>query len=153
MNTYNGNNENLKINYNELTCRAMKNVIYKILKSVSKDGLPSKHHFYISFETYANGVKIPESLKTIYPKEMTIVIENSFWNLKVDKKKFSIILSFNKLKNKLEITFDSILSFADPYANFVFKFPKTKEEKILFDKTKNKKSSKIININDFKKDN
>ena len=152
MNKDNRNNKKLEINYNELTCKAMKNVIYEIIKSVSKDGLPSKHHFYISFKTNTNGVKIPKDLKARYPEEMTIVIENYFWDLKVNKEKFSIILSFNKLKNKLEITFDSIISFADPYANFVFKFPKIKEEKILFDKTKNKKSSKIININDFKKD-
>jgi len=152
MNTDNKNNNDLKINYNKLTYNAMKNVIFEILKSVAKYGLPGKHHFYITFETHTNGVKIPKDLKIKYPEEMTIVIEKYFWDLKVDKNKFSLILTFNKIKKKLEITFDSILSFSDPHANFIFKFPKLSEEKILFDKTKNKKSSKIINIHDFKKE-
>tara|TARA_B100000686_G_scaffold104414_1_gene111675 strand:+ start:38913 stop:39374 length:462 start_codon:yes stop_codon:yes gene_type:complete len=152
MNIDDKNNKDLKINYNKLTYGAMKNVLYEVLRSVSKNGLPGKHHFYISFKTNVNGVKIPKDLKTEYPEEMTIVIENYFWKLEVDKDKFSLILTFNKIKKKLVITFDSILSFSDPHANFIFKLPKISEEKKLFDKTKNKKSSKIINIHDFKKE-
>ena len=36
--------------------------------------------------------------------EMTIVIENTFWDLKVNDKDFSLILSFNNVKKKLIIT-------------------------------------------------
>jgi len=151
MNSINKNNNKLLINYKKLTSKAMKNVIYDILKQVSKKGLPGKHHFYISFDTTAKNIKIPEKLIKEYPQEMTIVIENSFWNLEVTKSNIVIVLSFSEIKSKLKITFDSIISFSDPHANFILQFPKLKNEKILLDKTKNKKSSKIINIQDFKK--
>ena len=151
MNSNNKNNSNLLINYKKLTSQAMKNVIYEVLKKVSEKGLPGKHHFYISFDTTSKNIEIPEKLIKKYPQEMTIVIENSFWDLKVTKNNIVIILSFNEIKSKLKITFDSIISFSDPHANFILQFPKLKNEKLLLDKTKNKKSSKIINIQDFKK--
>ena len=152
MNSNNKNNSNLLINYKKLTSQAMKNVIYEVLKKVSEKGLPGKHHFYISFDTTSKNIEIPEKLIKKYPQEMTIVIENSFWDLKVTKNNIVIILSFNEIKSKLKITFDSIISFTDPHANFILQFPKLKNKKILLDKTKNKKSSKIINMQDFKKD-
>ena len=153
MNTIDSNQNNIKINYKKLTINAMKKVIYEVLKSVSKGGLPDNHHFYISFDTCAIKTKIPKDLKTKFPEQMTIVIQNSFWDLKVDKNGFSIILSFNNIKSKLEITFDSILSFSDPHANFILNFPKSINKNELLEKTKNDKSSKVIDIKDFKKDN
>jgi len=153
MNSDNGNNEKLLINYKKLTSKAMKNVIYEVLKEVSEKGLPGKHHFYITFDTTYKNIEIPNKLIKEYPQEMTIVIEKSFWDLEVTKKNIVIVLSFNEIKNKLKISFDSITSFTDPHANFILQFPKFKSGKILLDKTKNKNSSKIINILDFKKDN
>ena len=83
---------------------------------------------------------------------MTIVIQHSFWELIVNDNNFTIILSFNNKRSKLEITFNSILSFSDPYANFMLNFPKKINKKQQLVKTKNKKSSKVINIKNFKKD-
>ena len=52
---------------------------------------------------------------------MTIVIENSFWDLRIDKEYFSIKLSFDGIKNELIVPFKSLTAFSDPYANFHLK--------------------------------
>jgi len=148
----NKNNNNLKINYQELSIDAMRNLVHKVLKLISETGLPEEHHFYITFATNAENVHIPKELKKKYPNEMTIVIQHSFWELIVNDNNFTIILSFNNKRSKLEITFNSILSFSDPYANFMLNFPKKINKKQQLVKTKNKKSSKVINIKNFKKD-
>jgi hypothetical protein len=82
---------------------------------------------------------------------MTIVIENSFWDLNVKDNYFSIILSFNNIKSKLIIPYKSLLVFSDPYANFHLKFPKLEYNKKVNNKT-NKSKENIINIIDFIKD-
>ena len=145
-------NNKLFIDYDSLTLEAMRNLIKKVLENISKNGLPNKHHFYITFLTNYKNVKIPIDIQNKYPKEMTIVIENSFWDLIVEENNFSIKLSFDGIKNKLIIPFNSLLSFSDPYANFHLKFPKFDyNEKTKYISALNNKKN-IVNIKDFKKD-
>jgi len=144
-------NKNILINYNLHTINAMRNVVKEVLKNVSDNILPENHHFYITFNTNFEKVKIPSILKKKYSDEMTIVIENSFWDLNVKDNYFSIILSFNKIKSKLIIPYKSLLVFSDPYANFHLKFPKLEYNKAINNKT-NKNKKNIINIADFIKD-
>ena len=89
---------------------------------VSLKGLPGDHHFYISFITNFPGVKIAEWMMKDYPNEMTIVIQNWFENLHVDDKSFSIVLNFKNKPEKLNIPFESIISFSDPSVNFSLQF-------------------------------
>ena len=142
----------LSIDYDSLTVTAMRDLVKKVLNQVSENGLPDKHHFYITFITHFMGVTMPDIIKNKYPDEMTIVIENSFWDLRIDKEYFSIKLSFDGIKNELIIPFNSLTAFSDPYANFHLKFPKLdyNETKIKENKITEKKN--IINIKDFKKD-
>ena len=142
----------LSIDYDSHTVTAMRDLVKKVLSQVSENGLPDKHHFYITFITHFRGVTISDIIKNKYPDEMTIVIENSFWDLRIDKEYFSIKLSFDGIKNELIVPFNSLTAFSDPYANFHLKFPKlhNNEEKIKENETIKKKN--IINIKDFKKD-
>ena len=142
----------LSIDYDSLTVTAMRDLVKKVLNQVSENGLPDKHHFYITFITHFMGVTMPDIIKNKYPDEMTIVIENSFWDLRIDKEYFSIKLSFDGIKNELIVPFKSLTAFSDPYANFHLKFPKLhyNEKKIKENETVKKKN--IINIKDFKKD-
>ena len=78
----NKNNNNLKINYQELSIDAMRNLVHKVLKLISETGLPEEHHFYITFATNAENVHIPKELKKKYPNEMTIVIPVSYTHLR-----------------------------------------------------------------------
>ena len=142
----------LSIDYDSLTITAMRDLVKKVLSQVSENGLPDKHHFYITFVTHFKGVTMPDIIKNKYPDEMTIVIENSFWDLIIDKEYFSIKLSFDGIKNELIVPFNSLTAFSDPYANFHLKFPKLdyNEKKIKENETINKMN--IVNIKDFKKD-
>ena len=83
------------IDYGKRINNAILDVIKEILKDLSKSKVSSNHCFYITFKTKGAGVTIPDSLKKDYPKEMTIVLQNQFWDLKIDKNKFSVVLLFN----------------------------------------------------------
>ena len=111
-----------KINYEEIIKDSLKIAIKKLLLDVSLKGLPGDHHFYISFITNFPGVKISEWMMKDYPNEMTIVIQNWFENLHVDDKSFSIVLNFKNKPEKLNIPFESIISFSDPSVNFSLQF-------------------------------
>ena len=111
-----------KINYEEIIKDSLKIAIKKLLLDVSLKGLPGDHHFYISFITNFPGVKIAEWMMQDYPHEMTIVIQNWFENLHVDDKSFSIVLNFKNKPEKLNIPFESIISFSDPSVNFSLQF-------------------------------
>ena len=86
------------IDYGKRINNAILNVIKEILNDLSKSKISSNHCFYITFKTKASGVTIPDTLKKEYPEEMTIVLQNQFWDLKINKNKFSVTLLFNKKK-------------------------------------------------------
>ena len=138
------------IDYNLHTINAMRNVVKSVLNNITDNTLPENHHFYITFNTNFKSVDIPINLKKKYPDEMTIVIENSFWELIVKDTFFSITLSFNNIKNNLIIPYGSLLVFSDPYANFHLKFPKLEYNEEIIGKDK-KNQDNIVNITDFKK--
>jgi hypothetical protein len=84
--------------------------------------LPGNHHFYITFKTSAPGVSIPAHLKERFPDEMTIVIQNKFWDLTVEETLFSVGLSFNQVPAKLVVPFAAITAFVDPAVDFGLQF-------------------------------
>ena len=49
---------------------------------------------------------------------MTIVLQNQFWDLKINKNKFSVVLLFNKKIEYLSIPFNTIVKFYDPFVKF-----------------------------------
>ena len=83
------------MNYKVLIENAMLNMVRDILKKVSKYGLPTNHHFLITFFSHSKGVVIPHWMKEKYPDKMTIIIRNWFEDLNVTEKKFEISLNFN----------------------------------------------------------
>lgn len=110
------------IRYDILAQEALRGVVRKVLKEVAKTGLPSDHHFFISFVTHAPGVRISETLLDEYEKEMTIVLQNQFWDLKVTDVGFKVGLSFNGKSELLEIPFSAIKGFFDPSVQFGLQF-------------------------------
>ena len=52
---------------------------------------------------------------------MTIIIQYEYYDIQIFDDYFSIILSFDDIKTKLEIDFNAIISFADPSSNFGLK--------------------------------
>lgn len=108
--------------YDILAQEALRGVVRKVLAEVSRTGLPGDHHFFISFATRAPGVRISEKLLTQYDKEMTIVIQNQFWDLKVSESTFEVGLSFDGQPETLVIPFAAIKGFFDPSVQFGLQF-------------------------------
>jgi hypothetical protein len=106
------------IRYDILTQEALRGVVRKVLAEVAKTGLPGEHHFFISFITKAAGVRISQRLLDQYPNDMTIVLQNQFWDLKVSETGFEVGLSFDDKPETLVIPFTSIKGFFDPSVQF-----------------------------------
>tara|TARA_A100001015_G_scaffold177066_1_gene196933 strand:- start:450 stop:887 length:438 start_codon:yes stop_codon:yes gene_type:complete len=143
------------IDYQKILKNNMINVLKDILQNIKNNGLSNNNHLYITFLSSYSKTKIPDWIQEKYPEEMTIVIQYEYYDIKINKNDFIITLSFNDIKATLKIHYDSIISFADPSANFglrlVEKKTQKKLDKNIKDKvTKNKKNN-IINFIDYKK--
>lgn len=112
------------IPYDEIVQEALRAVVGRVLGEVQHSGgsLPGNHHFYITFKTAARGVNIPPHLHERFPDEMTIVLQNKFWDLTVEDDWFSVGLSFNQIPAKLVVPFSAITGFHDPAVNFALQF-------------------------------
>jgi hypothetical protein len=111
------------IRYDLLTQQALRAVVRRVLTDVAKTGsLPGEHHFYITFDTRAVGVKMSPRLREQYPEDMTIVLQHQFWDLIVTETYFEVGLSFNGISEKLHIPLDAIKGFFDPSVQFGLQF-------------------------------
>lgn len=112
------------IPYDEIVQEALRAVVGRVLGQIVQAGghLPGGHHFYITFKTQAPGVDIPSHLIARFPDEMTIVLENRFWDLSVRDDGFSVGLSFNQVGSMLHIPFSAITAFVDPSVDFGLQF-------------------------------
>lgn len=110
------------IRYDTLIENALRTVVHQAMAKVVQTGLPDEHHFYISFLTTFPGVEIPDYLREKYPEEMTIVLQHQFFGLTVNDDGFSVLLSFNNVRERLTVPFAAITTFADPSVNFALQF-------------------------------
>lgn len=110
------------IRYDILAQDALRGVVRKVLAEVAKTGLPGDHHFYITFETRAPGVRVSTRLMTDYPEEMTIIIQHQYWDLSVTEHAFEIGLSFKGVPERLLVPFTALKSFVDPSVQFGLQF-------------------------------
>ena len=138
------------INYNKFLNKNLIGVLKDILRSIAENGLSSGNHLYITFLTNHKSVKIPSWLKKKFTEEMTIIIQYEYYNLSIKENFFQIELSFNDIRTELKIGYDSIISFADPSANFglILKNKKLKDNKIKQEIIEN---SNVIKFSKFKK--
>lgn len=148
--------EKIFIDYGQRINTAILGVIKDILKDLSDSKISSNHCFYISFKTKDNGVKISNNLIKEYPNEMTIVLQNQYWDLEVKKNYFSVTLSFNKKKESLEIPFTAITKFYDPFVKFSIQLEQKNEKRKIDNKEKKNKRTKnkeekIVTLDDFRK--
>lgn len=131
------------LRYDRMVERALRGVVKAAVNEVIKDGLAGDHHFYITFLTDYDGVKIPDYLRERYPGEMTIVLQYQFYDLEVDDEHMGVTLSFNNVPERLEVPLGAITIFADPSVNFALQFqPLEGTDKGDGDKPKGKKKSK-----------
>ena len=90
--------EKIFIDYGQRINTAILGVIKDILKDLSNSKISSNHCFYISFKTKDSGVNISNNLLKEYPNEMTIVLQNQYWDL--DVKKILFQLHYHLIRKK-----------------------------------------------------
>jgi uncharacterized protein len=110
------------IRYDILAQDAMRGLVRTVLIDAGKNGLPGEHHFYISFDTRSEGVKLSPRMRAQYPAEMTIVLQHQFWDLIVTEETFEVGLSFGGVPERLLVPFAAIKGFADPSVQFAVQF-------------------------------
>jgi hypothetical protein len=110
------------IRYDVLTRDALRGVLKRVLSDAAAHGLPGEHHFFITFLSTAEGVKISPRLLAQYPDEMTIILQHQFWDLIVHDDRFEVGLSFGGIPERLNVPFAAIKSFFDPSVQFGLQF-------------------------------
>ncbi|MGV3279025.1 ClpXP protease specificity-enhancing factor SspB [Rickettsiales bacterium LUAb2] len=137
--------------YNEWINLALLDVIKKTIKTLSKQGLYQEIHFYITFNTNDKLVVMPDYLKSKYPETMTIVLQNQFYDIQIDNRGFSVVLSFNGKTEKLYLSWSSIIQVLDPVSpislqidqNFINKEATSKEQSPELEKAVTSKNNVI----------
>jgi hypothetical protein len=110
------------IRYDVLARDALRGVLRKVLSDAAAHGLPGEHHFFITFVSKADGVKLSPRLLAQYPEEMTIILQHQFWDLAVFEDRFEVGLSFGGIPERLVVPFGAIKSFLDPSVKFGLQF-------------------------------
>jgi hypothetical protein len=110
------------IRYDVLTRDALRGVLRQVLADAASHGLPGEHHFYITFLSKAEGVKLSPRLLAQYPEEMTIILQHQFWDLVVTDERFEVGLSFGGTPERLVVPFSAIKGFFDPSVQFGLQF-------------------------------
>lgn len=143
-----------EISYERLVEKALLHVVRDALLSAEKNGLDG-NHFYITFQTNRDDVILSERLKASYPKDMTIVLQHEFYDLKTDEDKFSVTLSFNNISERISVPFGAVTRFADPHAQFALTF--TPEKPVAAPKPKKASSEQksdsenVVSLSAFRK--
>lgn len=141
-----------EINYDRLVENALKHVVIDALKIVEKQGLPGDHHFYIAFRTDYPGVQMDQLIRSQYPKEMTIVLQNQFSDLKVGAAGFSVTLKFSRIPYVLEIPFAAVTYFGDPSVRFGISFGSELDSNTPeAEATPTRKNADVVSIDAFRK--
>ena len=110
------------IRYDVLARDALRGVLRRVLTDAAEHGLPGEHHFFITFLSTADGVKLSPRLLAQYPEEMTVILQHQFWDLVVTEDRFEVGLSFGGIPERLVVPFNSIKSFLDPSVQFGLQF-------------------------------
>jgi uncharacterized protein len=110
------------IRYDVLARDALRGVLRRVLNDAAAHGLPGEHHFFITFLSQADGVKLSPRLLAQYPEEMTIILQHQFWDLVVSEDRFEVGLSFGGIPERLVVPFSAIKSFFDPSVQFGLQF-------------------------------
>lgn len=118
------------IRYDVLVQEALRGVVRKVITEVVRTNvLPGEHHFYVTFDTNAPGVRISSRIREQYPEEMTVVLQHQFWDLIVTEHTFEVGLSFGGIPERLLIPFSAIKGFFDPSVQFSLQFEVDTEAK------------------------
>jgi len=110
------------LDYGRMIAEALRDVARQALRQVAEEGLPGEHHLFLTFHTRAEGVRVPPYLRDQYPDEMTVVLQNQYWDLEVDAEAFGVTLAFGGQHHHVVVPFAALTAFADPAAQLGLRF-------------------------------
>lgn len=110
------------LDYLRMVHEALRDVPRQALARVAEEGLPGEHHFVLAFKTREPGVRVPAFLRDLHPEEMTVVLQQQFWDLEVDREAFSVTLAFGGARHRITVPFAALTAFADPSVPFGLRF-------------------------------
>ena len=145
------------IGYEALQQEALRQVVRLALdRAATPRGLPGEHHFYVSFRTDLDGVMLPDELVARYPEEMTIVLQNQFWDLAPGPDAFSVTLQFSGQPKTLTIPYDAITRFYDPSVQYLLQFTpaagvRAAAPAAKVAKPKGEEGPKVVSLDQFRK--
>ncbi len=145
-----------EIDYPELVDDALRGVARSVLARVAEEGLPGNHHFFITFDTDHEDLELPASLRATYPEEMTIVLQNQFWDLVVEPEAFEVSLRFGGEALRLRVPWRAVRSFVDPEAEFGLRFETQADETLAAPAPQEETGSPtepgdVVSLDDFRK--
>ena len=108
----------MAINYNQYVQKAMRQVIRDVLTDAAEQGLQGETHFFITFQTDREDVKIPPYVRSKYPQQMSIILQHQFENLNAGLDGFSVELAFGGVPATISVPYTAIIQFADPSCEF-----------------------------------
>lgn len=117
-----GGMADVRLDYQAMVHRALRSVLREVMALVAEEGPPGEHHFYLSFRTGAEGVQVPPFLADRYPDEITIVLQNQYWDLHVDEAGLSVVLAFGGSRHRIAVPWEAVTAFIDPVAEFALRF-------------------------------
>ncbi len=115
--------------YPALVREALTGLVRSVLGRTAENGLPGEHHFLITLRTDAPGVELSDRLRRQHPQEMTIVLQNQFWDMEVSETAFGVSLRFGGTLERLVVPFEAITAFVDPSAEFGLRLSPVEEPK------------------------
>lgn len=116
-----------RLDYHRMVQQALRRVMREALEVAADEGLPGEHHFYVSFLTQAPGVVLPTFLRDRYPEEVTVVLQNQYWDLDVGDEGFGVTLAFEGSRQRVAVPWEAVTSFIDPAAEFALRFQTVEE--------------------------
>ena len=149
------------INYDLLVEDSLRNVTRAALAIAEHAGLPGEAHFYITFKTNYEGVKVNPDLAKGDESELTIVLQHQYWDLSVQERFFTVTLSFSGVPETLVIPYAAITQFTDPSAGFSLQFdvdnvideegaPISSDEASSTDAKDEESSAEIVSLDSFR---
>lgn len=117
-----------ELDYRLWIAESLRHVVRRALEQVAAEGLPPEHHFLVSFASGAPGVVLPAFLRERYPDEITVVLENQFWDLVADEEGFSVTLAFAGSRQRVFAPWPAVTAFADPEAQLALRFVPAEED-------------------------
>ncbi|PPE05370.1 ClpXP protease specificity-enhancing factor SspB [Holospora curviuscula] len=125
-------------------------VIRKALQYIARR-IENPPQLYFTFDPRISGVQMDKNLRLKYTEEMTILLHDQFWNLRIKEDLFSVELAFDEEQHLIVVPFKALRSFIDPDAKFALQFYPPQDEGIKNGEAAQEKNSRVIVLDRFRK--